>query len=102
VIGGFGANEILLVAILIFILFGATKIPELARSLGRGMAEFKKAQKEAEIELMELERELKQGKPKRKRLEEIAESMGIDVDRKTDDELIEEISKYIAKEKAEP
>ena len=101
-IGGFGANEILLVAILIFILFGATKIPELARSLGRGMAEFKKAQKEAEIELMELERELKQGKPKRKRLEEVAKTMGIDTDGKTDDELIEEISKYIAREKAEP
>jgi len=102
VIGGFGANEILLVAALIFILFGATKIPELARSLGRGMAEFKKAQKEAEIELMELERELKQGKPKRRRLEEIARLMGIDIDGKTDDEIIEEISKHITREKAEP
>ena len=101
-IGGFGANEILLVAALIFILFGATKIPELARSLGRGMAEFKKAQKEAEIELMELERELKQGKPKRRRLEEIARLMGIDIDGKTDDEIIEEISKHITREKAEP
>ena len=89
-------------AALIFILFGATKIPELARSLGRGMAEFKKAQKEAEIELMELERELKQGKPKRRRLEEIARLMGIDIDGKTDDEIIEEISKRITREKAEP
>ena len=89
-------------AALIFILFGATKIPELARSLGRGMAEFKKAQKEAEIELMELERELKQGKPKRRRLEEIARLMGIDIDGKTDDEIIEEISKHITREKAEP
>lgn len=89
-------------AALIFILFGATKIPELARSLGRGMAEFKKAQKEAEIEPMELERELKQGKPKRRRLEEIARLMGIDIDGKTDDEIIEEISKHITREKAEP
>jgi len=102
VIGGFGTNEILIIAILVFVLFGAAKIPELARSLGRGMAEFRKAQKEAEIELMELERELKQGKPRRKRLEEMAKIMGIDTDGKTDDELIEEINKYIAREKAEP
>ncbi|MHC4780437.1 MAG: twin-arginine translocase TatA/TatE family subunit [Planctomycetota bacterium] len=41
-LGGFGVWEIMLVMGIILLLFGATKIPELARSMGKGVDEFKK------------------------------------------------------------
>ena len=39
---GLGFWEILVIALLVLILFGANKIPELMRGLGRGVQEFKK------------------------------------------------------------
>jgi sec-independent protein translocase protein TatA len=44
----FGWQEILLILIIVLILFGARKIPDLARSLGRGVKEFKKGLNEIE------------------------------------------------------
>ncbi|MHC4600288.1 MAG: twin-arginine translocase TatA/TatE family subunit [Planctomycetota bacterium] len=41
-LGGFGMWEILLIVAIILLLFGASRIPELARSLGKGVDEFKK------------------------------------------------------------
>lgn len=40
--GNLGAGEIILIVLVILILFGAKKIPELAKGLGKGMSEFKK------------------------------------------------------------
>ncbi|MBM3287616.1 MAG: twin-arginine translocase TatA/TatE family subunit [Candidatus Eisenbacteria bacterium] len=37
----FGFREILVILLIVLILFGAKRIPELARSLGRGINEFK-------------------------------------------------------------
>ncbi len=37
-----GWQEILLILLIVLLLFGARKIPELARSLGKGVREFKK------------------------------------------------------------
>ena len=42
-IGTVGFQEILIIALIIVILFGAKKIPELMRGLGSGIKEFKKA-----------------------------------------------------------
>ena len=39
--GSIGFREILLVLLIVLVLFGAKRIPELARSLGRGITEFK-------------------------------------------------------------
>ena len=41
-----GAPEIIIIVVLIILLFGGRKIPELMRGLGKGMKEFKNAQKE--------------------------------------------------------
>jgi sec-independent protein translocase protein TatA len=41
--GGFGFGEILMILGIILLLFGAKKIPELMRGLGKGMREFKDA-----------------------------------------------------------
>lgn len=38
--------------VLILIVFGARRLPEIARNLGKGLAEFKKAKREFENELM--------------------------------------------------
>lgn len=43
-----GWQEILLILLIVLILFGARKIPDLARSLGRGVKEFKKGLKDIE------------------------------------------------------
>lgn len=40
---GIGAPEIILIIVVIVLLFGAKKIPELMRGLGSGLKEFKKA-----------------------------------------------------------
>jgi sec-independent protein translocase protein TatA len=41
--GNFGFTEILLVLLVVVLLFGGRKIPELMKGLGQGMKEFKKA-----------------------------------------------------------
>ncbi len=43
---GLSTSEILVIVIIILVLFGAKKIPELARSLGRASYEFKKAKED--------------------------------------------------------
>ncbi len=41
-----GPTEIIIILLVILLLFGGRKIPELMRGLGRGMKEFKQAQKD--------------------------------------------------------
>lgn len=45
-----GAPEIIIGVLVIVLLFGGKKIPELMKGLGKGMSEFKKAKKDAENE----------------------------------------------------
>lgn len=44
--GGIGFKEILVLALIIIVLFGAKKIPELMRGMGSGIKEFKDAVKD--------------------------------------------------------
>ena len=48
---GLGTPEIILIAIVILVLFGAKKIPELMQGLGKGVKEFKKATTEIEKDI---------------------------------------------------
>lgn len=48
---GLGTPEIILIAIVILVLFGAKKIPELMQGLGKGVKEFKKATNEIEQDI---------------------------------------------------
>jgi sec-independent protein translocase protein TatA len=41
-----GHSEIILIVFIVLLLFGAKKLPELARSLGKSLSEFKRGQKE--------------------------------------------------------
>ncbi len=44
--GSLGATEIILIVVALLVLFGAKKLPEIGKSLGKGLREFKKATKE--------------------------------------------------------
>lgn len=45
-LGDLGGGELMLIMVVILIFFGANKIPELARGLGKGIREFKDATKD--------------------------------------------------------
>lgn len=49
--GSLGTGEIILILLVVLILFGAKKIPELAQGLGKGIREFKKAMKDVEEDI---------------------------------------------------
>lgn len=38
---GLGATELIIILLIVLVLFGASKIPKLARGLGKGITEFK-------------------------------------------------------------
>jgi sec-independent protein translocase protein TatA len=87
-----GMPEILIIILVIVILlFGAKKLPELARSLGRAKGEFDRGK-------MEIERELREEKAKDEKTEEkdvvmAAKNLGIETEGKTKEELKAEIKK---------
>ncbi|MCS6989213.1 MAG: twin-arginine translocase TatA/TatE family subunit [Chloroherpetonaceae bacterium] len=74
---GLGFQELIIIFFIILLLFGAKKLPELARGLGKGINEFKRAQQGLE--------------------EEIKNAAS---DKPTDKELAEKISKMSDEEKA--
>lgn len=41
--GNFGATEIILILLVVVLLFGGRKIPELMKGIGQGLKDFKKA-----------------------------------------------------------
>ena len=51
---GIGIMEITLIFLLIILIYGGKKLPELARGLGLGLKEFKKATKEIKDEVENL------------------------------------------------
>ena len=52
-----GPMEIFVVVFIILLLFGAKKLPELARGMGKAMKEFKKATKDVEDAVKDIEEE---------------------------------------------
>lgn len=51
-----GTTELLVIAVIIFVLFGATAIPKFAKSLGEAKKAYKEAAKEEEAEKKEDEK----------------------------------------------
>ena len=55
-IGGIPAGpELLIILLVLVLLFGANKIPKLARSTGQAMGEFRKGREQVEDELKEMQ-----------------------------------------------
>ncbi len=48
---GIGAQELMIIFLIVLLLFGANRIPEIARGLGRGIRDFKRATRDIEDEI---------------------------------------------------
>ena len=58
-LGNIGAGEIIIVALVVLLLFGGKKIPELMKGLGKGVRNFKDGVKGIEDEVDEIKKDLK-------------------------------------------
>ncbi|WP_205760941.1 Sec-independent protein translocase subunit TatA/TatB [Luteolibacter luteus] len=58
-IGGLGGQEMIVIFLIVLLLFGAKKLPELARGVGKSMGEFKKAREDFEREITRSEEEVR-------------------------------------------
>jgi sec-independent protein translocase protein TatA len=88
-----GPTEMILIVLAVLILFGANKIPELARSLGKATGEFKKAKIETENELKNTETSLKEKPAENTKIKQMAKDLGIATEGKSDEQLLDEIQK---------
>ncbi|MCQ2153187.1 MAG: twin-arginine translocase TatA/TatE family subunit [Bacteroidales bacterium] len=59
IFGSIGWPEILIIALIILLLFGAKRIPELMKGLGKGVRNFKDGLKEVEDQIKEEDEEKK-------------------------------------------
>lgn len=90
-----GFEWIFIVIIVVVLIFGAKKIPDLARGFGKATSEFEKARIEAKRELRELKNAgtssststTTNAAANREKLESIADTLGIDYTDKDDDQL---------------
>jgi len=59
--GSIGPSELILIMFIILLLFGPKRLPELARGLGKGVRQFKKAMEDVkeEIDLSDVDKELR-------------------------------------------
>lgn len=69
---GLGPMELVLIAVIILVFFGAAKIPQLARSLGKAKGEFEKGAREGRDEALKGQPETEEEKVRR-----AAREMGI-------------------------
>lgn len=60
---GIGMPELLLILAIALIVLGPKKLPELARALGKGMAEFRRATDELKEEFRNMEHEIEDSSP---------------------------------------
>jgi len=61
----FGGGEIILILAIVLILFGAKRLPDLAKGLGQGIKEFRKATHNASEGMRDAMEEVSSGGPKR-------------------------------------
>ncbi len=54
-----GGPEMMVILLIVLLLFGAKKLPQLARGMGKSLGEFKKAKQEFEDEITRAEDEVK-------------------------------------------
>ena len=72
-IGTPGPTELIVILLLVLVLFGAKRIPEIAQGLGKGIREFKKSMREIQGEIESPEQNQKK-KPETKKPEEKKEN----------------------------
>jgi sec-independent protein translocase protein TatA len=98
-VGGF--EWVIIIVIVVVLIFGVKKIPELARSFGKASSEYEKAKIEAKNELRRVKTKDVED-VEREKLESIAETLGIDYTNKNDEELRIAIDAEINRSKNQP
>ena len=63
---GLGTGEIILIVLVFLLLFGAKRIPELMKSMGKGVKSFKEGMKEVEKEINAPDEPAKENEPESK------------------------------------
>ena len=64
-LGNIGTSEVIILALVILLLFGGKKIPELMRGLGKGVKSFKQGMNEVEKEIESIDTDTKKEEPKK-------------------------------------
>jgi len=96
-----GSEWLIVIVIVVVLIFGAGKIPDLAKSLGRAQGEFEKGKVESEIEVQKLRQSQQSGQPALQpsdhdKLIKAAQELGISTDGKADDQIRSEIKAHLA------
>jgi sec-independent protein translocase protein TatA len=80
-LGTLGTQEMVLIFLILLLLFGAKKLPQLARGIGKSVGEFRKAREEFEDEIRKGGEELDEEERKKKDAEKVkvAEAKGKEV-----------------------
>lgn len=95
---GLGGTEIVIIILIIVILFfGAKKIPELAKGLGRAMGEFKRGRSEVEQEMRSPPAGAARPPAVSADIIKAAQALGIATEGKTEEQLKEEIAQAMKK-----
>jgi sec-independent protein translocase protein TatA len=104
-----GPEIVVIILIIVILFFGAKKIPELAKGLGRAMGEFKRGRAEVDREMQQeaarnaADKGKKAPAPQTKPaaadsdVVKAAKALGIDTEGKTEEELKEEIARAMKK-----
>jgi sec-independent protein translocase protein TatA len=95
-----GLEWVIIILVIVVIFFGAKKIPELARSMGKATSEFQKARMEAKktVENDSTIGKNEQDSIDREKLESIAETLGVDYSNKNDQDLKNAIDEKLKKQ----
>jgi sec-independent protein translocase protein TatA len=95
-----GSEWLIVIVIVVVLIFGANKIPDLAKSLGRASGEFQKGKVESEQEVARLKAQGAQpaqpAEPDHDKLMRAAKELDVSTEGKTDDEIREEVKKALA------
>ena len=101
---GFQGWEPIIILLVILLIFGPTKLPQLAKGLGEALREFRKASAGAydtetrERETKSMAEEAEKGKIDEEMLKKLAEKLGVESEGKSKEKLLEEVLEK-AKEK---
>ncbi len=95
-----GSEWLIVIVIVVVLIFGANKIPDLAKSLGRASGEFQRGKVESELEIQKLKASSsttasQPSSDTRVRMIKAASELGISTDGKTDAEIQAEIKKAL-------
>ena len=70
-LGVFGPCQIVAIVLVVLLLFGGKKIPELMKGLGKGVKSFKQGMQEADKEIQEIKQEIEAPAQTEKKTEEV-------------------------------